>query len=1286
MNDDFFYKPFFGKSCRRQFCFALGEKRTVFAKKQKAANDNVEAMSDAEKISAESPLTSDMAAVLQSETSKRIDTILDFATRAKAENEKKKEVNKELSERLEANMRDLQGILDLEEKSRHHTKRLLETWVKEGHMTAEEAKKLLDLDVSDGEFQSEWTEAARRIEGAQANAHLNTVKSEAYHYEENVKKAVEQISVANETFTEAMELINLEAQRNMVIDQYSRQLGFQLKPGTTVRFRYNRPVRNSDDTFKVDERGNYINEPIYRIATIKDVFFEDTEIDEDGKKTSVPSLLPTVAIQYHDGWGDASGHEGGSVEFIDAAKLNQIADYQGMTEVIEDDQNTDDVTEELKELNKILGVEIKEGDEFEYREIQDQGIGLVGKPSKTRGINRKVQITSIFKDIDPFFDAETSQRKGMKTTYIQLSHPVVIANTPSQKMSDTLTLGEFTKWYNRLDAMKPIDLKEARDQLYEENRYRNHKYDRKDSHYPPIELKQGEVLYYDLDPPQTFVIKDIDEMTGTITFDNGSEYTPATFVAWVKRNNVEKMTAEAQANKMTDGIKGPGKDKALKDAKDQAEKDIEARKAQTTQLADDNKPAATPHVSYLRQLWNQTSFMSIGNFYAMGKEIYEFIIRTMERREKNVIGKVGHAGFSPWWGQLGAEFKSIQQQAENERVQRFMQSYEQYGYTDLYDQLRTTGDKDELKAILQSMAAKGWINWNDEVLWKAISRVGKGIDASLYVDRYDETKIAEILDTFWGDNSYLDLKHKNTSSFNAKKNSEKEVAGEFENDPSGRNMRIRMQELMAKHLKGEFVDPAQYEAYLEFAIAAGKLSFADKVYFLIMGIGAEGPENGEFPGRTLLDTSAVGRLAATGGILGKYPIIEYFAAAKLPQYDENGKPIVDKNGNQVLGQINKNNFKQFIRDYIEKDAGKSIYSISKPAEFSPGQSLADFIEREVFYEPSTRERILKASSDCSNIDHDDMHMVAPQLQENQIKQLTRSAGGQQRASAAGIKNALVGLNHFVALDMDEFMKAVESGQENKANKHLHMGVEKLLSFVRLHAILDNRFDHGNPDLTRLRTELQQFAGVDKSRLVMEHVNELNEFMRKLILEMMKEDPESFRDISRAWDIISRPQATGRDKALQQQMAEQFSIKLNKAISALTERVGQEGVYDIIKRVQTEAPGGRLVKGIGQTPKTKEEMEQVEEQLYSFDNTQEVADLKNTVEKIDKLRFRREAFGSLTPQQKAAIKNQKVERIIERIKTEPSPLISDEDRKLLEDEISALEGEVGSLDEDIGLAA
>lgn len=48
-----------------------------------------------------------------------------------------------------------------------------------------------------------------------------------------------------------------------------------------------------------------------------------------------------------------------------------------------------------------------------------------------------------------------------------------------------------------------------------------------------------------------------------------------------------------------------------------------------------------------------------------------------------------------------------------------------------------------------------------------------------------------------------------------------------------------------------------------------------------------------------------------------------------------------------------------------------------------------------------------------------------------------------------------------------------------------------------------------------------------------------------------------------------------------------------------------------------------------------------------------------------------------------MKNAKVERVIERIKTEPFPLISDEDRRLLEEEVTNLEGQIGPLN---GMAA
>lgn len=1258
MKNVFLYTSITSQSCRQQFPNLLRGSRFVFANakdpdKKSSAAEKAEKKEKATKTPAYKEDTNVIA--LQTNIGRKAEILAGLGTRAHAEELKKKESDKELTEKLEISISNLNGILDLERRSKKRTKQILEQLVQNGQLSDEQARKILNLGPEDDEFQSAWLEITRDPNNPVSKDDLTTVKAEAYEFEKIEKQVQEALQQHAESMQSALDSVNIEATRKQAIDNMSLQLGFPLKQDQVVRFQTYRNVLQED--------GPPIQEPVYREVTIKDVYFEDVEVEGVPK---TPSISPMVALQIRDLWPDKNGHETGVVTFMSAADLKQLADESAMVQVIETRQDTEDTDKELKELSRVLGVEIKEGDEFEYRDMIEKSDG------STTGLNQKVRIINIHKKEDPFLRQEHSQRKDQKETFIELDHPVVVANHPQMVTKKSLTIGEFARWFKRLDALKPLTLKETRAELEKVNRERNQKYERKSKMYPPVKVEEGEVLYYDSDPPKTFVIKRVDDLKDEIHLDNGNVYTPATFLAWVRRNHVEKMTAESQAEKMTQDMKDgdPRKNAALEKAKKEAEAALEDRKENPPAQPDDsNRPPVAPSASYLRQLWTNSHFLSLGDVWEMGKEVLDYIKRYLERYQKGKIGAVGHALFP---GGLGSNFKALQQQAENDRVQRFMQAYEQYGYGDLYEQLRSTSDKDELKAIFQAMSAKGWIVWDDPVLLAAISRIARKTGKGVQTLVYNEENIKVTLDAFWGDSSYIDFKHKNESSFNSTKNSEKEAAAAFENDPNGRNLKVRLQELMHAHLQGKWVDRARFEAYLEFAIIGGKLSFPDKVFFLIMGVGAAGPENGEFPGRTLLDVSRIGSLAASSGMLGKYPIIEYFAGGQVPKCDDQGNIILGPDGEPILEKINKNTFKHFIKTYIEKGLNRSIYNLEQH-ELSPTEGISTLVEREIFSDPAVEKRVLKASGEVANWDHDDMHEFAPQLPEDQIKQLTMSAGGKQAASPEGIKNAIVGFNNFMKIDLEDYEEAMNNGDLEKAQRHLATFLKRMYSFQRLHAILDYRYQRNQLELTRMRmSSLRDFAGVDRSRLVSTHIQEMNDFMRKMIDKMREIDPESFKGIAKDWDLISNYQATENMQKRQQEVSTRFSSSFNKAMAALMKKVGPRGMQAIIRSVQGTGPN-KTIKGIMERSNDRAEATKVERERYSFEY-EGVAAAQETVEEIEKLRFRLKAEGGkISPEQK---RKDHLENLIRRIKSGKATFISDIDLALLEKELSGLQNAVG----------
>ena len=465
-------------------------------------------------------------------------------------------------------------------------------------------------------------------------------------------------------------------------------------------------------------------------------------------------------------------------------------------------------------------------------------------------------------------------------------------------------------------------------------------------------------------------------------------------------------------------------------------------------------------------------------------------------------------------------------------------------------------------------------------------------------------------------------------------------------------------------MNGEWVDRARYEAYLEFAIAGGKLTFAEKVYFLIMGVGAEAPASSDFPGRTLLDMSRIGALAASSSILSKYPIIEYFAIGKVPQFNENREIITDENGEPELEKINKGTFKNFIHQIIEKDYGRSVYSMGMD-DLLPTEGVSKLTERSIMRDFNVRKRLSKASGEVSNWDHDDMHEFGAQLDEDKVKQLVYSAGGAQKATPEGIKNCIVGQNNYMSIDLDDYMKAMKKGNVNKANGHLKDFMKRMYAFQRLHALLDRRFDRASPDYTRFsRDQYNDLALVDGSRRVITHMNEINTFMRKFIGELLEIDPKSFRTLAKDFDFMTNYQPTDSLRGRQQEVLVKFSENFNKAIGAAIAKVGEEGIYRIIQRVQGDGdPEARTIKGIlKRTNKRAEEKEQ--EQLNKFDY-EGLDAAQDAVVRIERLELAlKAAGGTINQEQKKRRQQQKMDELISRIKRGEAIYISDQEMALL----------------------
>lgn len=1238
-----------------------------------------------------SPQMGDSIEYVTSTMSENINAVIGSADEALkvAKEQKKQEVIKTI-ESIRQELRNLRGVIDESQKKlRAEINRLMDQRL----LTSKQAKEILDLGITLPDFEQKLKELTNPLKGKitddDLSSLINEKKKEAAQFPK-IKEEFEQITVRlNEAMQESRDQIYEKAHKQKMLESLGRQLGFELKVGTKLRFRTKRAILkpstdpSSDTLYEQvkDENGLHRYEPIYRKATIKEINFQNFKVKEGDRPEQIfAALTPNIVLDIEDETPDQNGIKHKDTVQVTGESLKKIVDMQDMTVDYPEGKTAE---EDLKTLGSLLGVELKPGAVFNYRDISFDGIGQV------KGQDKNVTIKKITREPDDFFNAHESNKKGKEDTFIELDHEVVVAHSPRQIKKSKLRMDEFIKWFTRLGvvALTALTVAELKSKLQEENELRNNTYQRNPKEYPPIELKKDEILCYDTIPPKLFRIKDISD--DKIELDNGSVYTPASFLKWVKDNEVEKFDPDAEAEKRVAFMpeeteeekeqKDREREKAKEAAQDKENKRKSVPPGYSTETSEKDPP---PNISYLRKLYNETYFLSLGNFYEIGKQIFEYIKRYMERAEKERIGIVGNQalGFIPG---LGREFEVIKQKAETEQVNYYKEAFDQYGYTDFMNRLANTNNRDELKALLIVMSEKGFINWQDKTLWAAIKRVAAKFNFDLRKAEHNEDSIREILDEFWGKDSFRDFRNKNDSAYQNRVNENKQWALRLENDPEQKGgMKGRLQNYLFLHMNGHWVDPAIYEALLYFAIENGKLSFADKIYFLVMGLGMEG-KGGDTDGKPLLDWYRLSQFE--GNLLNRFPVLDYFTDWNIPKVDSQGKPIYDETtGKQKVSQPHMNEMKHMIKTIMEKDAGKNIYSTSKPEDLTPGSALQEYIESEMMLNPSVVSRMAdKASRDVENWDHDDFHMFGSQLRENQIEQVALRSGAKQQASSMAVKNTLAGLNHFTKRYLDQYIEAGERGDDEAAQKNLRRFMDTIRSYIRLDAIVQDRFKHNMHEYTKFDTEMRSYALADPTRMIAEMSQEMHKFVT-LFLEKSKDQLplKTYQDLIQTWDIMRQkfgPSQQAKQK-IQTEAYLNFGTKMEKAISTLQARIGNEGVAQIFDEIQNESvgKGKKLIKGIQAPPQSKEEMEAMKEsqdRSYALAKEEEI-NLNELALEYRRLMSRLEAEQKKSPEEKRAEKQQKIDSIISKIDQSKHDQVSINEEKTLKSEIDTMRKQLG----------
>lgn len=535
---------------------------------------------------------------------------------------------------------------------------------------------------------------------------------------------------------------------------------------------------------------------------------------------------------------------------------------------------------------------------------------------------------------------------------------------------------------------------------------------------------------------------------------------------------------------------------------------------------------------FLKSLWVNTRFMSVDDFWKMGKSLWEYYDRRFERRQKERYSSVGTdlPFFAP-------EMKRVNQASENEEVNQFKETFDQKGVYEIQGRLRDTHNRDEMKAAFITLTEKGQLRWDDIKMWKNINRFcrpeyavpipANGDPFTLVKEGVNRTGLDYIqfaVDSLWGEGQYNDWYSRNKSTYASNSKNNYEKGNELEGLEGGHGRRLK--ELLRAHMDGSFVDPHEYEGLILHAIERGKSSMQNKMYYMIEGVARVNKL-----GRTILSVDRMAHINSE--MLTRFPILE-FLCAKVTRPD--GK----------AHRFTKDDYIKWVRKWDADD----------PNRCAPGKAVDKFLWDYVIPSEETQNRINKVLRNGEQLDHDDMFGYLPPATEEVITDVCKSTTGSKKfLTIEGYANAFPGFSQYMR-------SLAEKGKKTKLR-------EAIKSYVRYQGIMTNKFE-------KEKTDTYQRMGyytLNSSTIVSDlppqaYMNQMDDVMKRICQAYASDVPELSEIIDLIYTETGDIWSDRDQKALQNKINDayrRFSDIFTKAVSS----DGAQKMMDIISGANFE---------------------------------------------------------------------------------------------------------------------
>ncbi|MBI4232766.1 hypothetical protein HY605_06055, partial [Candidatus Peregrinibacteria bacterium] len=473
---------------------------------------------------------------------------------------------------------------------------------------------------------------------------------------------------------------------------------------------------------------------------------------------------------------------------------------------------------------------------------------------------------------------------------------------------------------------------------------------------------------------------------------------------------------------------------------------------------------------FLKSTWVNTRFMSIDDFWKMGKALWEYYDRRFERRQKERYSSVGTdlPFFAP-------EMKRINQSAETEEVNQFKETFDQKGIFEIQGRLRDTHNRDEMKAAFITLSEKGQLRWDDLDMWQNLNRFCRPQYAVPIPANGDpNTRVKEgenrtgfdylqfAIDSLWGEGQYNDWYSRNKSSYASNSKNNYEKGNELEGSQGGHGRRLK--ELLRAHMEGAFVDPHEYEGLILHAIERGKSTMQNKMYYMIEGVARVN----KF-GRTIMPFDRMGHINSE--MLTRFPILEYLCAG-----------VTRPDGKSH--RMTKDDYVKWVR----------MWDADDPERCAPGKAVDNFLWNYVIPSEETQNRINKVLRNGEQLDHDDMFGYLPPATEEVLTDACKATTGSKKfLTIEGYANAFPGFSQYMR-------SLAEKGRKTKLR-------EAVKSYVRYQGIMTDKFEKEKDSYQRMSYYTLNSSTIVSDLPPQAYINQMDETMKRICEAYAADEPE-----------------------------------------------------------------------------------------------------------------------------------------------------------------------------------